>query len=44
MLDTNELKCIYAGEVSVALVGSIVSGIMFLIGVIDGFVNPIKCH
>lgn len=44
MLKTSELKMIYAGEASAIIIGSVVSGIFFLIGVIDGFVNPIKCH
>ena len=42
--NTNELKQITGGGLSFLAGLGIVGGLVFLIGVIDGFVNPDKCN
>lgn len=39
-----ELKNIKGGAISIWGGLGIVSGVIFLIGVIDGFVRPVKCN
>lgn len=43
-IKNNELKQIKAGGVSVGLGIMIVAGVIFIIGVIDGYVRPLKCN
>ncbi|MBR4672753.1 MAG: hypothetical protein IKO78_06130 [Bacilli bacterium] len=40
----NELKQITGGGLSFLAGLGIIGGVIFLIGVIDGFVNPDKCN
>ena len=41
-LETKELKQIQGGGFGIAcLIGA---GIVFLIGIIDGYIRPLKCH
>lgn len=41
-LTTRELKEVNAGGVGTALL--IIAGVIFLIGVIDGYIRPLKCN
>lgn len=43
-IEQNRLENIYAGEIGVGAGLLIVGGIVFLIGVIDGFFRPLKCN
>jgi len=43
-IEKNDLKTIKGGAMSIWGGIGIVSGIVFLIGVIDGFVRPLKCN
>ena len=42
-LSMNKLEEIKGGEVSFIAVVGIIAAIVFIVGVIDGFVNPNKC-
>lgn len=44
MLTTDELLNISAGAVSWGLVATIAGAIVFIIGVIDGYIRPLKCR
>lgn len=43
-LENHELKTVYGGGISIAAGAMIVAGIVFLIGVIDGFLRPYQCR
>lgn len=43
-INGNELKNIKGGGITIWGGIGIASGILFLIGVIDGFVRPLKCN
>ncbi len=43
-IDKYELKKIQGGGLSIWGAISIVAGVIFAIGVIDGFVRPLKCN
>ena len=43
-LNKNELLAIKGGGLSFGAACLIVGGIIFLIGVIDGYVRPLKCN
>lgn len=43
-LKKEELMAINGGAVSTSLIALIGAGVVFLIGVIDGFVRPLKCN
>ncbi len=43
-LNKNELLQIKGGGVSIGVLTLIGAGIVFLIGVIDGYVRPLKCN
>lgn len=43
-VEDNELKNIQGGGFSWGIAAGIVAGITFIIGVIDGYVNPVKCN
>lgn len=43
-MQISELKKINGGAISFTTGGLIVAGVVFLIGVIDGFVRPYACH
>lgn len=43
-IEKKDLKTIKGGAMSIWGGIGIVSGIVFLIGVIDGFVRPLKCN
>lgn len=44
MLEKKELLEINGGGLSIGVWGLIGAGVVFLIGVIDGFVRPLKCN
>lgn len=44
MLNNEELLNIYGGAISVGLVSIIIAGIVFLVGVVDGYMRPLKCR
>jgi bacteriocin-like protein len=44
LLSNEELKNISGGGITLITGMLITSGIIFLIGVIDGFVRPLKCN
>lgn len=39
MLEKTELKEIYAGAVDFAVVGMVIAAVIFLFGVVDGYLN-----
>ena len=43
-LNENNLKKITGGGLSIWGAIGITAGVVFIIGVIDGFVRPLKCH
>lgn len=43
-LEKRELLNVQGGGISAGLLTCIGAGIVFLIGVIDGFVRPLKCN
>lgn len=43
-LTTKELKNIHGGSISLGAGLLIGAGIVFLIGIIDGYVRPLKCN
>lgn len=43
-LTNNELKQIKGGGISVGAVLLIAAGVVFVIGVIDGYVRPLSCN
>ncbi len=43
-IENCELKTIYGGGLSVGTASVIVVGIVFIIGVIDGFLRPYQCR
>ena len=43
IVDNKELKNINGGGISIGLAIGIGTAIVFVIGIIDGFVNPDKC-
>lgn len=44
MLEKSELININGGGISFGLGAAIVGGIIFIVGVIDGYVRPLKCN
>ena len=44
MLTKNELLSTYGGAINYGVITLIVSGIIFLVGVIDGYLRPLKCN
>lgn len=44
MLTTEELLNINAGAVSWGLVSVIAGAVVFIIGLIDGYIRPLKCR
>lgn len=44
MLTTDELLNVTAGSVSWGLFSTITGIVVFLIGVVDGFLRPLKCR
>ena len=43
-VQTNELKTVYGGSISIGAGLAIVAGIVFIIGAIDGYLRPLSCH
>ena len=43
-LEENELYEVNGGGVSVGIIGAIIAGVIFLIGAVEGYVNPQKCN
>ncbi|MBQ8871390.1 MAG: hypothetical protein IJ018_01425 [Bacilli bacterium] len=43
-IEEKELKNIKGGSVSVGTILAIGAGIVFLVGIVDGFVRPLKCN
>jgi lactobin A/cerein 7B family class IIb bacteriocin len=44
MLNNNELIEIKGGAINWAILGAAGAAITFIIGLIDGYVRPLKCH
>ena len=44
LLEKNELLKIYGGGINTGIILGIGAGIVFLIGVIDGFIRPLACR
>lgn len=44
MLNNEELYNIKAGAVNSGVVAAIIAGIVFIIGVVDGYFRPLKCN
>jgi hypothetical protein len=44
MLTKEEMLNIYGGAVSWGIVGAIAAGVVFIIGIIDGYLRPLKCR
>lgn len=44
IINNEELKSIDGGGISVWAALGIGAGIVFLVGVVDGFVRPLKCN
>lgn len=43
-LNQNEMEQIQGGAVNWAIVAGVGTAISFVIGVIDGYINPLKCN
>lgn len=43
-LESKEMKAIKGGGLSIGGIAAITMGIVFIIGVIDGYVRPLKCN
>ncbi len=43
MLNNDELLNICAGAFNLGVVSIIIAGIVFIIGVVDGYIRPLKC-
>ena len=43
-LAKNELLQVKGGAAKAGVIAGIVSGIVFIIGIIDGFMRPLKCN
>lgn len=44
ILANSELKNIYAGGVKIGIVAAIVGVVTFVVGVVDGYLRPLKCR
>lgn len=44
ILEKEELLEIYGGAISYGLMTAIVGGIVFIIGIVDGYLRPLKCR
>ena len=44
MLGKEELINVNGGAISFGVGASVIAGIIFIIGVIDGYVRPLKCN
>ena len=44
MIEENELTLIKGGAAKWALVGAIGTAITFIVGLIDGYLRPLKCR
>jgi len=40
----DELKQTYGGAIHFGTCAAVVAGIVFLIGVVDGYLRPLPCH
>ncbi len=43
-LEKKQLLEVKGGASKVGIVAGIIAGLVFVIGVIDGYVRPLKCH
>lgn len=43
-INDNELKTIQGGGFSWGIAVGIVAAVTFIVGVVDGYINPIKCN
>lgn len=43
-LKNSELKMIYAGASAGWIATAIVTGVSFIVGILDGFIRPFKCR
>lgn len=44
MLTNDDLYSIKAGATNYGLITFLISGITFIIGIIDGYIRPLKCN
>lgn len=42
MLNNEELLNIYGGAINIGIVSIIIAGIVFLVGVVDGYMRPLN--
>ena len=44
MLSNEDLYDVKAGAIKASVLGLIIAGITFVVGVIDGYIRPLKCN
>ncbi len=44
MLNNEELLNIHAGALNLGVAALIIAGIVFIVGVIDGYIRPLRCR
>lgn len=44
ILANSELKTIYAGGIKLGIAAAILGVVTFVIGVVDGYLRPLKCR
>ena len=44
LTNNEQLRNIRGGGISIGIVAAIASGVIFLIGLIDGYTRPLKCR
>lgn len=44
ILEDDELLEINGGAVSIGLASALIGGIVFIIGIIDGYLRPLRCR
>lgn len=44
MLEKEELNKINGGGISFGLATTIIAGIVFIVGAIDGYIRPLRCN
>ena len=44
MLTNDDLYNIKAGAINSSVVALIIAGVIFIVGVIDGYMRPLKCN
>ena len=44
LTNNNTLRNIHGGAINIGILALVASGVVFLIGVLDGYVRPLKCR